>query len=490
MAPRTRPPTGQVAYPVIMVEGLHKKGKSFLVYLFTSSDLVGRCFALELGERTADEYAPLGDFEVVEHNGTYADFFGQIKECTAEPQVDGKPNVIIMDSGTMFWDLQKHKADAIARSSKRAKEILAEDPDADIETGMNAWTAVKDQWWDVINHLRAWNGITLITCRADVVAEVVNGRPTKNTVWSRQIEKGTPFQMTAIVRAQFPDPPVLTDIQSLNVSIPDGGLELPMENPLEHVVFRILGAGGRFESGRVVNPALGVPAKEAMGEVLKAAIKVAGNEKDAKEVAAAAWDAEGLRGLPEITTAQLGAVLGRISPEPPAEAAPDKAPGAQEGQDGATPPDAAGGPAEAPAATEGSTEAAPEEPDVYTRPQARDKLVEFANRFVEGAAVTELVEATWERMGLGDVAEVPALAVQTAMGVMADSVDEREEGTADPQPDPAVEADREGEPAAAGAGEGPAHAAPAKAAKPRATAAKRKPPAAPPAEALPLEDSA
>jgi hypothetical protein len=104
--------------------------------------------------------------------------------------------------------------------------------------------------------------------------------------------------------------------------------------------------------------------------------------------------------------------------------------------------------------------------------------------------VTELVEATWERMGLGDVAEVPALAVQTAMGVMADIVDEREEGTADPQPDPAVEADREGEPAAAGAGEGPAHAAPAKAAKPRATAAKRKPPAAPPAEALPLEDSA
>jgi len=326
MALRTRKPTAQVAYPLVLIVGETKSGKSWQAYRLSASELIGRTFAFELGERTADEYAPLGDFEVVEHNGTRADLLDQIRAATAIPQEDGKPNCIVLDSGTALWDLHKHRADAKARSTRRAREMLAQDPDADIETGMTQWTAVKDEYWELMNLLRAWDGITVITARIDVVTRVEGGRPVPGqTVRSIQIEKGTPYQMTAIVEVDHPDAPRLTDVQSLNVSIPDGGLDLPADNALEHLVFRILGAGGRFENGMVVNPALGLDAVEAMNIVLERATALAG-EADAREVAAAAWDGQGLRGLPEVTTEQLAAAL--KSMEPPAETA-------QEGQEAA-----------------------------------------------------------------------------------------------------------------------------------------------------------
>jgi len=368
MALRTRPATGQVAYPMVLIVGETKSGKSWQAYRLSGSELIGRTFAFELGERTADEYAPLGDFEVVEHNGTRADLLDQVRAATAEPQVDGKPNCIVLDSGTALWDLHKHRADAKARSTRRAREALAADPDAEIETGMTAWTAVKDEYWELMNLLRAWDGITIITARIDIVVRVENGRPVPGqTVRSIQIEKGTPYQMTAIVEVDHPNPPRLTEVQSLNVSIPDGGLDLPADDALEHLVFRILGAGGRFENGLVVNPALGVPYLEAMSIVMERATTLVG-EKDAAEVAAAAWDSQGLRGMPEITTEQLAAALKSMEAKP-AEEAPEAGPAAPEAAPAA--PDEPAGDQVAQPTLDG--ESAPVEPEPQPEPEPAPK---------------------------------------------------------------------------------------------------------------------
>src|SRR5690606_13461595 len=79
MTLRTRKPTGQVAYPTIVIEGAEKVGKTYAALALSSSEKVGRTFVFDMGEGSADEYAALGPYEVVDHEGTFTDLLAQIK---------------------------------------------------------------------------------------------------------------------------------------------------------------------------------------------------------------------------------------------------------------------------------------------------------------------------------------------------------------------------------------------------------------------------
>src|SRR3978361_907671 len=103
MTLNTRKPTGNGADPLLLVEGSEKAGKTYAALSLSQSERVGRTFILELDEPTADEYASLGDFEILEHNGTYTSILDQLTEATKVEMVDGKPNVIILDSGSALW---------------------------------------------------------------------------------------------------------------------------------------------------------------------------------------------------------------------------------------------------------------------------------------------------------------------------------------------------------------------------------------------------
>ena len=313
MTLRTRRPSGQVAYPLLLVEGAEKSGKTYTALSLSASEHVGRTFVFELGERAADEYAPLGDYEIVEHNGTYADLLDQLRAACAEP-ADERPNVIVLDSASMLWALLKDQASAAARRSKRAQKILSEDPDADIETTMTYWNTAKERWWAVVNLLRGWPGIALLTCRAGEVTKVVNGQPVAGqTEWSRDLEKGTAFAMTGIVRAQYPNPPVLVSVQSLSLQIPAKGLVLPSEGALEALIFDTLGAGGGFASSPVVNPVAGIPVAEAKNVLWADACDVLDREA-AKEFAAKVWASTGLTGA-EVTEEELAAAKALLKKE-------------------------------------------------------------------------------------------------------------------------------------------------------------------------------
>lgn len=317
---RTRKPTGQVAYPLILVEGAEKSGKTYLALELSASERVGRTFVFELGERAADEYAPLGDYEIVEHNGTYADLFGQLREACMEPSPVDRPNVIVLDSASMLWVLLKDQASAAARRSKRAVKILQDDPDADIETTMTYWNTASERWWAVINLLRGWPGITILTARAGEVTKVVGGQPVAGqTEWSREVKKGTEFAMTAIIRPQFPKPPLLVSVQSLSLQIPAKGLALPKVGALEALIFDTLGAGGGFEQTPVVNPAPGIPVVEAKGRLWADACDHMERET-ARAAAETAWEAAGLKGRAEVTEDELAAAIALLpAPTPDTE---------------------------------------------------------------------------------------------------------------------------------------------------------------------------
>jgi len=250
----TRRPTGEVAFPFLIVEGESKSGRTYAALRLSADERVGQTFVFELAENRADEYASLGDFLIVEHDGTLSGLKTQMQAAMAEPSIDGKPNVIIVDTGSALWDMHKDRAALRARSSKRAQKILADDPDADIDVSMSYWTAVKDMWWrDYINALKAWPGIVVLTAKAEEKTKVdKDGRPTKDSEWSRDLEKGTVFSATAVVRTRYPKPPVVSDVNSLRVEMPQSGLlDLPATDSLGYFVFDVLGAGGGFVPERL-----------------------------------------------------------------------------------------------------------------------------------------------------------------------------------------------------------------------------------------------
>lgn len=241
----TRRPTGEAGWPNLLIEGKEGAGKTFAALRLSADPRVGTTYVIEVGERRADEYAALGDFLVVEHDGSLVQVVDAIREVMAQPPEDGKPNVLVIDSMTGVWDLVKRKAEEIARSSKASQDLLRRDPNAVIDVKHQAWNKAKDPyWWGWLNQLRAWPGIALLTGRADEVSKFVDGRPVAGeTEYRVEIENGTPFILDGTVRMRTGKPPLVTTAKSLNFTVPAAGLELEEGEPLAQLVFGLFGAG-------------------------------------------------------------------------------------------------------------------------------------------------------------------------------------------------------------------------------------------------------
>ena len=106
MSLKTRKPTGLAPWPITLVAGAEKAGKSWSAAEASGSDLIGRTLWIGIGEDDPDEYAliPGANFEIVEHAGTYRSILDELTNAVAEPQGD-KPTLIVVDSMTRLWDL-------------------------------------------------------------------------------------------------------------------------------------------------------------------------------------------------------------------------------------------------------------------------------------------------------------------------------------------------------------------------------------------------
>lgn len=250
---RTRRPTGRVAFPLILVEGEEKAGKTFAALRLSASPRIGRTFVLDLGEGTADEYAELGEYEILEHDGTWHQLWGQTQAAIAVPSDPERPNLIVVDSDTEVWNLLKGWVDVRARNSKRGRQTLQRDPDAEIDAPTNLWNDAKDRWNALHNALRAWPGVAIVIAHGKEVTKFANGQPVAGeTEWKVEAERTLPFAVTGWVRMRRPHQATLIAARSLHVDVPANGLRLPEENPLEHLVFEILGAGGSFQRSSAV----------------------------------------------------------------------------------------------------------------------------------------------------------------------------------------------------------------------------------------------
>ena len=216
MSYTTRKPTGLAPWPILLIAGVEKAGKTYAAVEAANSDLVGETYWLTVGENHPDEYGQLADFNIIEHGGTYRKVLGAIEWATQQPVIDGKPNLLCIDSASRIWALLCDDAQLAAEErAKRNHEKYGKPIPDEIKPTMDLWNIAKQRWTHIMNALRAHAGPVVLTARLDQVTVMEGERPTKDKQWKIQSEKSLPFDVDAIVELRSFGDAWMTGVRSL-----------------------------------------------------------------------------------------------------------------------------------------------------------------------------------------------------------------------------------------------------------------------------------
>lgn len=221
MALKTRKPTGKPPWPIVLIAGVQKAGKSYAAAQASASDLIGRTLYIPVGEDDPDELGAIDGarFEIVMHDGTYRGIYTALAEAVEELAGEKKPGLIVIDSGTRLWNLLSDEVQATAndRAARKAKRNGRAAPTEDVQPSMDLWNRAKNRWEAVIDLLRDHRGPSIITARLERVAVMQDGAPNGEHEWKVQAHKSLPWDVGAIV--QMPDigQAYLTGVRSLRV---------------------------------------------------------------------------------------------------------------------------------------------------------------------------------------------------------------------------------------------------------------------------------
>ncbi|WP_327303022.1 AAA family ATPase [Streptomyces sp. NBC_01298] len=299
---RTRKPTGVIPWPVILLEGEEKAGKSHTAATFTGSKKTGQAYWLELGEDTADEYVnvPGADYLLIDHNGSYRDILGQIEAVHAEAKraaaAKEKPVVLVIDSVSMLWRMLVNWTNERARRSISGQNKLRKDPDAEVKPSMNLWNDAAERWNKVMYLVRTMPGIVILLARGkEVTAVDGNGDPIPRTKdWRVEGHKSLAFDSTVWVRLRRNEDPQIIGARSLKFEVPRGGE--PKNAPdltIEQLVFGWMGCAIHNQpratpelTGDLAQawlPKVNEAAAAGVGELKKLWKQIEGNENLSRE---------------------------------------------------------------------------------------------------------------------------------------------------------------------------------------------------------------
>ena len=244
----TRPPTGKPPWPILLLAGAEKTGKSYSSAEASASELIGRTLWVGVGEDAPDEYGALpgARFEIVEHDGTYRGVLAALALCAAEPSDPAKPNLIVLDSATRLWDLlcDEQQVVANARARRKAEQRKSPLPDEDATITMDQWNTAKQRWAHVMDTLRAHNGPSIVTARLEAVVVVKDGQPTTDKTWKVKAEKSLPFDCGAVVEMPARGESYLTGVRSLRFKPSEAG-RTDYPNFTVEKLWRDLGLAGK-----------------------------------------------------------------------------------------------------------------------------------------------------------------------------------------------------------------------------------------------------
>ncbi len=231
MTLKTRRPTGAPSWPLILLAGEAKTGKTWSAAEFTGDDRVGRAFWVDLGEGCADEYGavPGADYEIVEHDGTWIDIIGQVAEVRDVARTaleNGEPPVLlVIDSMTAEWAMLSAWTDTRARRSQSNQKALEADPDAEIDITANYWNDANSRHNRLMNILKTFPGIVVLTALETEKTQFgANGRPLPKApkIARPDAQKRLTADVTVWVRLALDSPPTIVGMRSVRRTIQPG----------------------------------------------------------------------------------------------------------------------------------------------------------------------------------------------------------------------------------------------------------------------------
>lgn len=234
---KARPATGKPSWPLVLLEGDEKAGKSLAAAVFSADPRIGQIYWIDLGEGSGDEYGAVegSKLSIVEHNGTYRDIFEQTLAIRAEAErarLAGEPPVgIVLDTGSSLWAMLTGWTNERARRSKRGQAILAEDPDAEIDPGRNLWNDANDRWFQILRVLQTFPGPAIIIARGKEITQTdPNGQPYRDGRTEHKVEgqKGLAYDASVVVRmTREPRRSLLVGARTLRVAVDSGDSFVP-----------------------------------------------------------------------------------------------------------------------------------------------------------------------------------------------------------------------------------------------------------------------
>ena len=199
----TRKPTGRPPFPVVLLAGVEKSGKTYEAARASASDLIRDAYWISFGEQEPDEYGQLGNFAIVQHESTYRDLLRAIDDINRVEPGD-KPDLLIIDSMSPVWGMLKdetqeaawRRAKAKADRSNQRFDKLADE----VKPPMDLWNLAAQRWQHIMDAVREHRGPVVLTARLDEVNVIGrNDQPTGEKAWSIQAHKSLPSDVSAIV---------------------------------------------------------------------------------------------------------------------------------------------------------------------------------------------------------------------------------------------------------------------------------------------------
>jgi AAA domain len=247
---KTRKPTGVVPWPLLLIEGEEKAGKTWACAEFTASPKVGRCFWIDLGEGAADEYGaiPGASYEVVEHDGSFAGLYANVAEihklAAQALAKNEKPVVLVIDTMTSEWDLLKDWAADRAKSTRSNRQRLERDPNAEVVITGNLWNDANARHRRLMNLLKTFPGIVLMTAHGKQVAVIgPDGQPVEGKKTHKvEAQKTLGADASCWLRLYREAPGVIVGGRSVHLQFRPGDDPKPLaaDWTLEGVIFGVL----------------------------------------------------------------------------------------------------------------------------------------------------------------------------------------------------------------------------------------------------------
>lgn len=251
MTLKTRKPTGAIPWPVVLIEGGEKAGKTVSLVLLSASPKVGRTAILFLGEPISDEYGawPGARYEIIEHDGSWASIIGQVEAARAEAQIAfdaGEPPFVLgIDNATAEWELLKDWGSAKARSSPSHQRRLKNDPAAEVKVPTNIWNEVGARHARLMTLLLTFPGIVVLIARGKEVASIgPDGNPVEGKKDYRvEGHKNLCFDVSCWIRMYRDKPAIVVGARSVHAGIRPGRddpQQMAADWSLEGLIFNTL----------------------------------------------------------------------------------------------------------------------------------------------------------------------------------------------------------------------------------------------------------